>query len=267
MSSHMQKLNESFYQEEGELYGQSPHLKHHSIHASLLGYLDDAVVDVCRRDLPLKLLDVGAGVGPFVGPALAAGCAVTATDMAPTAVQRLQDRYHRNPSFASVLDPDGDLRTIDNSFSIVLYASVLHHIPDYTAALENALEHLVPGGALLTFQDPLWYPTMRRSVRLLHTSAYLGWRVTQRRNYVSGVRARLRRATGHLDPNSPSDMVEYHVVRSGVNHHELARVLAPRFETFTVIPYWSTLSRSAQRIGELLGLTSDFAIVALGFRG
>lgn len=263
----MQALNESFYQEEGELYEQSPHLKHHSIHTVLLGHLHETIGDVCVRGLSPTLLDVGAGTGPFVEPALAAGCAVTATDMSPTAVEKLQARYARNASFASVLDVTGDLREVPDHFSIILYASVLHHIPDYISALENALRHLAPGGTLLTFQDPLWYPSMRRGVRALHTVAYLGWRSTQRRDYISGIRSRLRRTAGRLDPDNPSDMVEYHVVRKGVNHHEIAKVFAPHFESFTVIPYWSTLSRPAQRVGERLGFVSDFAIVAHGYNG
>jgi SAM-dependent methyltransferase len=263
----MQALNESFYQEEGESYDDAPHLKHRSIHTTLLGRLDEAIKDVCEQGLPPTLLDIGAGVGPFVEPALAAGCSVTATDMAPTAVEKLQERYRRNPSFTGLLDATGDLRAVPDNFSIILYASVLHHIPDYIGALENALQHLTPGGALLTFQDPLWYPSMRRGEHLLHTGAYLAWRATKRRNYISGIRSRLRRATGHLDPSNPSDMVEYHVVREGVNQDQIAEDLAPHFRSFTVVPYWSTLSRSAQYVGERLGLESDFAIVALGYRG
>lgn len=266
-TNHMQTLNESVYQAEDELYAQSPHLKHHDIHTMLLGHLREAIGDVHKHGLPLTLLDIGAGVGPFVEPALAAGCAVTATDMAPSAVEGLQERYARNASFTAVLDAAGDLHAIADNSSIILYASVLHHIPDYAGALENALQHLAPGGALLTFQDPLWYPSMQRGVHLLHTAAYLAWRATQRRNYISGVRSRLRRATGRLDADNPSDMVEYHVVRSGVNHHQITAALAPRFERFTVIPYWSTPSRPAQRLGKRLGLESDFAIVALGYHG
>jgi SAM-dependent methyltransferase len=262
----MQALNESLYQEEGEPYDDSPHLKHRSIHTALLERLHEAIEDVCRQGLPPTLLDIGAGVGPFVEPALAAGCSVTATDMAPTAVEKLQARYRRNPSFTGILDAAGDLSAVADDFSIILYASVLHHIPDYIGALENALQHLAPGGALLTFQDPLWYSTMRRGEHLLHTGAYLAWRATQRQNYISGIRSRLRRATGHLDLSNPSDMVEYHVVRKGVNQHQIADILGPRFRSLTVVPYWSTLSRSAQYVGERLGLESDFAIVALGYR-
>ena len=187
--------------------------------------------------------------------------------MAPTAVEKLQERYRRNTSFVGVLDPAGDLSGVTDDFSIILYASVLHHIPDYIAALENSLQHLAPGGALLTFQDPLWYSSMRRGVHFLQVAAYLAWRATQRRNYISGIRFRLRHAMGRLDPSNPSDMVEYHVVRDGVNQQQISDTLAPRFESFTVVPYWSTVSRPAQALGERLGLESDFAIVALGYRG
>jgi hypothetical protein len=84
---------------------------------------------------------------------------------------------------------------------------------------------------------------------------------------MSGARSRLRRITGRLDPTNLSDMVEYHVVRNGVNNDEIAETFASRFDHFVVIKYWSTEGRVAQGLGERLGLVSDFAMAGLGFRG
>ncbi len=49
-------------------------------------------------------------------------------------------------------------------FSILLCASVLHHIPDYLCFIEHACtEHLHRGGTFLSVQDALWYADLSRS--------------------------------------------------------------------------------------------------------
>ncbi|MGI8557919.1 MAG: class I SAM-dependent methyltransferase [Solirubrobacteraceae bacterium] len=260
-------FNEKVYAE-SNAYEKSPHLRHPSINRLLLGQLRNAVNDVRARGLEAALLDVGAGTGPFTPAALNAGCTVTATDVAPSAVAGFNARYEAQPRATAVLDLQGDLSILgDRRFSVILFASVLHHIADYEQAIEDSLQHLVPGGALLTFQDPLWYPRLPRAVRLLRSGSYVAWRVTQRRDTVSGIGNRLRRATGRLDEFRASDMVEYHVVRNGVDDHALERRFADRFERFAVIRYWSTPSVIGQRLGERLGAKTEFALGGIGYRG
>jgi SAM-dependent methyltransferase len=260
--SSLSDFNESAYVHENA-YQESPHLKHPTIHNRLLGLLRDAIDDVNARGLPPTLLDIGAGTGAFAEPALNAGCAVTATDMAATAIKKLVERCGGNRAFCGVHDPMGDLAGVGR-FSIILYASVLHHIPDYEAAVRNALTHLVPGGALLTFQDPMWYPSMSSMGRHGHTAAYLAWRATRRRDLVNGIRSRTRRWLKGPDASRAADVIEFHVLRNGVNQHEMASWLGSTFEHLAVCEYWSTPSRTLQRLGETLGAKSDFAISGFG---
>jgi len=263
----MHELQEGIYGD-ADAYRDSPHLKHSSISQTLLLNLRSALTDVRIRNLPPTLLEVGAGAGGFVEPALAYGCTVAATDMARPALEMLTERYGENPNFTGIYDPDGTLAALgDRRFSLALYASVLHHIPDYMKAIELTLAHLEYGGAFLSFQDPLWYPSMKRSVRLFSETAYLAWRVTQSGNYVRGFKSRLRRARGALNTSNPSDMVEYHVVRNGVNHTQIATAFASRFDRFSVLEYWSTQGRGGQRVGEALGVKNTFALVGTGYRG
>jgi SAM-dependent methyltransferase len=256
--------NEAAYSN-ATVYERSPHLRHRSLNGMLRTILEDAVGTVSDRGLPPTLLDVGAGRGPFVAPALKAGCRVTAVDMSPTAVASLDTTYGQCPNFKAMLDPDG---TLDHagSHSIILYASVLHHIPDYMAAVHAAItNHLEPGGILLTFQDPLLYATMPRGVHQLHAAAFAVWRVGQP-GALRGLRSRLRRTAVGLQDRT-EDMVEYHVVRGGVDQESLLRELEPRFESVEIRPYWATPGVWFQRFGERLGLASEFACVATGFRG
>jgi SAM-dependent methyltransferase len=234
----------------------------------MLTRLRAAMASTSRRGLPTTVLEVGAGEGGFVEPALAYGHSVTATEMSRAAIGRLQERYGRNDAFSVAFDEDGSLTVLgDRQFSLVVYASVLHHIPDYARALELAItRHLEPGGAVLTLQDPLWYPTLRRGVRLLGEASFLWWRIFKG-SLVRGLRTRLRRTCSGYDDTNPSDTVEYHVVRSGVDQHRLLSLLTPRFEDVQLMPYWSTQSRAGQKLGETLGVHNTFGLLALGYRG
>lgn len=259
-------LQESAYDASG-IYLGSPHLRHRSINQMLRAQLLAALKDAQGRGLPRKLVEVGAGMGGFVELSLAIGWDVTATDMAPTSVDELGSRYGGNSRFRALLDGDGDLAALrDDQFSAALYASVLHHIPDYCKSIDDVLDRLLPGGALITFQDPLWYPGMSRFVKALGHWLYIGWRLSQG-GVLKGAAARVRRARGKFDESNPRDMVEYHVIRDGVNQEELSRRFRTRFEQFAVVPYWSAHSALGQAVGERLGVANTFAIIGTGYRG
>jgi SAM-dependent methyltransferase len=265
--SSIDTMQERAYERE-DVYRSSPHLRHAQTYQFLLRSLRDVMADIQSRSLPTTLIEVGAGAGGFVEPALAYGWQVTATDMARPAMAFLEAQYGHNAAFTPVLDLDGTLSVLgDQRFSIALYASVLHHIPDYESAIATTLRHLEPGGAFISFQDPLWYPTQPRGVRLFSEAAYLGWRLAHRGNYIAGVRARLRRAAGRHNAAEPADMVEFHVVRSGVNQHRLEEAFSSHFERFSVVPYWSTQGTLGQAAGERLSIANNFAILATGYCG
>lgn len=240
----------------------SPHLKHSALRDALLEVVRTEVRAASARGLEPAVLDIGAGHGSFVEPLLAYGCRVTATEMSRPSRDRLFNLYGGNDRFEVVLDATGRLDGLPhNGFAVVLFASVLHHIPDYIAALSMACERIVVGGSLVTLQDPLWCPTVPASTRGLSLAAYLFWRV-RRGNVRRGVRTRIRRLRGKYEENNPSDMVEYHVVRMGVNESEVTRFLSERFEHVRMVRYWSAQSAIWQSLGERLSRCNTFAVVA-----
>ena len=87
---------------------------------------------------------------------------MTGTEMSRPSIEILRERFGINPAFDVAFDPDGSMSGLgDQRFALILYASVLHHIPDYLSAFTLACDrHLLPGGTLLTFQDPLWYGSL-----------------------------------------------------------------------------------------------------------
>jgi hypothetical protein len=187
--------------------------------------------------------------------------------MSRPSIAHLRERYGLNPNFTADFDEDGSLSILgDQRFSLILCASVLHHIPDYVQTIETAVaRHLEPGGAFVSLQDPLWYPSLDRLTHAMNNLAYLSWRLGQG-NLLRGFNTRVRRLRRVYDDTNPSDMVEYHVVRSGVEHRRIYNWLSSQFESVSILPYWSTQSPLWQRLGDRLNHKNTFAVVALGFQ-
>lgn len=265
--SGIQELQELAYGKGYDYRSGAPHLKHPHLYDSFSRLLREELRHVAGRGLPMTVLEIGAGDGAFVEPLLATGARVTGTEMSQASIEALQWRFGTNPAFEVVFDPGGSLEPVaDRRFAVVLYASVLHHIPDYLGAIAKACDrHLVPGGSLLTLQDPLWYPSLPRGVHAASEAMYLSWRVT-RGAFLRGLASRLRRLRGDLRPDETGDMVEYHVVRDGVDQDSVERLLQPRFEDVTLMRYWSTHAAIWQSVGERLGLRNTFALRARGHR-
>lgn len=264
-SSEVQRLQEFEYAAGYEYRRDSPHLKHPRLNNWMSSALREEVRLIDAAGLPLTVLEIGAGDGAFVESLLAIGAAVTATEMSRPSIDLLRTRYSLNARFNVEFDPDGEMASLgDSRYAIVLYASVLHHIPDYQAALAKVCDrHLLPGGSLISFQDPMWYASLAPGVRMASEAMYLSWRLT-RGQWLRGLASRWRRRRNDLRAEEPSDMVEYHVVRNGVDQGAIARLLQPRFRTVEVTGYWSAHATLWQFVGEHVGLRNTFAVRARG---
>lgn len=263
----IQAMQEEIHGEGFDYLDGSPHLKHRALFDWINDELLHALQYAQDRGLPTTLLDIGAGDGSLDVAPLAYGWNVAAVEESRPSIAAMQRRFASNPKFETIFDRDGCLSGLGaRKFSVIMFASVLHHIPDYQRAIDRAVEnHLEPGGVLLTFQDPLWYPDQPRHTKFVGRVSYLSWRITQG-HLKRGLASQLRRARGTHDFSNPSDMVEYHVVRQGVNHNELTAQLQLKFESVKVLPYWATQSLTWQYLGKRLRLTNMFAIRAQGFR-
>ena len=74
---------------------------------------------------------------------------------------------------------------------------------------------------------------------------------------------RIRRRRGVYN-ESPSDLVEYHVVREGVDEEAIFDLLRPRFVAARVFAYWSTQSPMLQALGQRSRLKTNFGVIATG---
>lgn len=250
------------YGRDYDYVSESPHLKHR--------HLNEMLVDRMATSVPVRegrnpeILEIGGGDGSVSERLLALGFDLTATEMSAESVDAMRRRFSRNDRFRAELDEDGSLDVLgDRQFDAVIFASVLHHIPDYLSAISTAVTRLRPGGSLISIQDPLWYPRLPASTVRMTNAFFLSWRLT-RGNLLRGVKTRLGRMTRGVSEEATGDVVEYHVVRNGVDELAVQEHLEPDFDRVEIVRYWSSQGTPQQRAGEKLARVNTFAVFATG---
>lgn len=241
----------------------SPHIAHPTLASLWQSVAKRALATAAQVPRLLHVLDLGAGDGFSALPFLEAGALVTAVDSSTVQLERLRQR----PAGASNLeirqqDVEQFLRENHAHYDIVIASSFLHHVKDYLALVENLASIAADTGSqILLFQDPMRYDTVGRASRAFYLLSYAAWRCRQPDAF-GGIRRRIRRFHGVYMEDCPEDVVEYHVVRNGVDQNALASLLKERDFDVEIIKYWSHQSRTFQRAGELFGLQNCFGIMA-----
>lgn len=243
-------------------YGQTPHMAQWAIHDRLVRILLRTIEELDAAGLPRRLLELGAGHGALAPYALAAGWEATVVDMSPASLEHLRSRYGANDRLRTI-DPEAGLDATGDGYALALCVSVLHHVPDYVSLVDLLADRVAPGGAVLTMEDPLWYPRVGRVKRSLDRGAYLAWRIA-RGNVAEGLAAMRRRLRGEYPPDEPGTIVYHHVVRQGVDEEAVARRLQQRFAEVEVMRYWSHHLAASRVAAERAGLANTFATRARG---
>ena len=242
----------------------SPHLSHPTLRGEVLARIRDLVAIQFARSGRCRVLEVGAGHGAFTDHVVAMGADVTVTEMSRPSLDLLRNRFTHNPRVTVMYDSDGDaIFRSDPRYDLVLCVSVLHHIPDYERFVRRAVDIIEPFGAFASFQDPLWYPRRSAWDVRFDRALYFAWRLRQG-GLRRGMATRIRRARRVYDETNPADMVEYHVVRQGVDEELLMDILQPRFSDVSLWRYFATQGSWLQRIGERVGRPTTFGLIATG---
>lgn len=114
--------------------------------AAALARARDSITSGSR---PLRALDFGCGSGNLSRHLLALGLHVTAADVSPHFLRLVEGRFGSDR--LSTLQMNGtDLREVaDESFDLIAAYSVLHHIPDYLAAIGELARVCRRGGVIV----------------------------------------------------------------------------------------------------------------------
>lgn len=105
----------------------------------------------------LRILDIGCGTGQSRQIYAAHIKEYVGIDLADAALNRARDKF---PADRWLCADARELPFDDNSFDLVAFSSVLHHIPDFESALREGLRVLRPGGAAFAFDPNLLHPAM-----------------------------------------------------------------------------------------------------------
>jgi len=241
----------------------SPHIKHPSLRA-LYGKLVVKVFDFALQHTKTpKVLDLGAGEGSVTLPFLSLGAKVVAIDISSSQLHKLQNKCERFGDMLEVRceDINDTLKDKSDKYDIIVVNSFLHHIPDYTGMIREAIKILTPNGQFFSFQDPLRYDSVGRFSMMFSNLAYFSWRVFKH-DIIGGLKRRLRRSRGIYIEGSVHDNTEYHVTRNGVDQDAIYGILTGQDFNCTIIPYFSTQSCFFQPIGTIFGVKNTFAVVA-----
>ena len=98
---------------------------------------------------PPRVLDVGAGTGNLTAQFLAAGAHVTSADVSDACLRITRERFAATGRHATQRIDGRSLRAFaDGAFDVAACYSVLHHVPDYLALVEEMARVVRPGGVV-----------------------------------------------------------------------------------------------------------------------
>lgn len=174
---------------------------------------------------PARALDFGCGSGNLTDHMLALGFVVTAADVSPGFLALVRSRY---PEVTTIPMNGRDLSNIaDATFDLVATYSVLHHVPDYLAAVREMGRICKPGGIVCIdheqneefwSEDPLYARFQQEALRF-------DWRKYLRpMNYVYRVRRVFERKYANEGDIHvwPDDHIDWNAIKQ--------RMLASGFE-------------------------------------
>lgn len=112
------------------------------------------------RRAPLRVLDIGCGTGASSVRWVARGCLVTGVDLDPEflARARLREGLGDKNAFRSVVADATQLPRDIGQFDVVLLNSLLEHVPDWRAAVNEAVRALAPGAVLVLHTTNRYHP-------------------------------------------------------------------------------------------------------------
>ena len=105
----------------------------------------------------LKMLDIGCGTGQSRQIYEGIFGDYTGVDLAESSLAKARKEF---PNDKWMCADARELPFEDNTFDLVAFSSVLHHIPDFETALRDARRVLKPGGDVFAFDPNLLHPAM-----------------------------------------------------------------------------------------------------------
>lgn len=264
-SSNAGELNKKFYDRLTQ--GTNDNIAEEVLDYVIFPILEKSIESINIPADQIEVLDIGSGdTGVPTNYLLKLGLKVTETDISEASLLKLLnkfshygDRLQIQPG--NIFEVLNKYKSDNKQFDIVIARSFLHHIPDTETLLASIEPIISKNGCFISFADPLRYDTIPIFTLAYTKLGYFIWRVRQR-NLLRGCKSLMRRFLKKYDINKEEDMVEYHVVRNGVDQELIRNFWSKHSYNYKLIPYFWSPSPIFTLIGKFAKLKNGFAFYA-----
>jgi len=181
---------------------------------------------------PPSCLDCGGGTGNLTLKMCKRGWAVTAVDFSEKMLGLLQQKAQTQGHSPTLIHDSIErfLETSGESYDLVAFSSVLHHLYSYLSVAERATKRVRPGGFFYSNNDPLpsKSPFGARAFDSFDTA--IAKVLFDPKDVIPGIGRRVRKLFSPSDPEfgravvSAGDLAEFHV-RTGVDDRQILQIL------------------------------------------
>jgi ubiquinone/menaquinone biosynthesis C-methylase UbiE len=215
-------------------------------------------------------LECGGGTGNLTLKMCARGWVVTVVDISEHMLDLLREKAHtKGYSPALVQSPiERFLETTPDSFDLVAFSSVLHHLYSYTSVVERAARRVRPGGLFYSNYDPAVPKRPTWTWMFDSLDIALAKLMFDPGDIVPGIGRRMRKLFSHADSSvgrkvvSSGDIAEYHV-RTGMDDEQIIRLLQKSgFATVEHLRYATGRTAAIRFLNERLRFLESFKIIA-----
>jgi 2-polyprenyl-3-methyl-5-hydroxy-6-metoxy-1,4-benzoquinol methylase len=263
--------NVEFYRQFADKYeSYEPYLFDKVLQKSLEDDLDKIGSYFAALGRAPSCLECGGGTGNLTLKMCARGWDVTVVDISEHMLDLLKEKaLMRGYSPALVRSSiERFLETTDESFDLVAFSSVLHHLYSYASVVEQAASHVRPGGLFYSNWDPT-IPRNRFWARAINSIDIAAAKLMlDPGDFLPGIWRRTRKLFRRHDSQFArpvvwaGDLAEYHA-KTGVDDAQIVRLLQAR--GFPVIEHQRfAVGRTAvvRFVNERLRLLESFKIIA-----
>lgn len=141
------RIARAYERQHGEIFNP---VEQDRLHAAL----ERAKAEISSRGKALRALDFGCGSGNLSRHLLDLGFEVVAADVSRGFLDLVRAKFAARPLETFQLGGQGLGALADDSFDLVATYSVLHHIPDYGAAVAEMARVTRSGGILFIDHEP-----------------------------------------------------------------------------------------------------------------
>ena len=265
------KANVVFYLQMAEKYDTyETYLFDPALQQSLEDDLDKIGSHLALLGRTPSCLECGGGTGNLTLKMCKRGWAVTVVDVSEKMLGLLRQKAQAHGySPTLILSPiEGFLETAGESYDLVAFSSVLHHLYSYEPVVDRALKLLGLHGVFYSNYDPLAprSPTIARLFDSFDTT--IAKVLFDPADVLPGIRRRLRKVFSRKDSDfaravaSAGDLAEFHA-RTGVDDWKILRLLqANQISLIEHRRFATGRTNFTRQLNKRLRLLQSFKIIA-----